>query len=149
MNSSRDIPLRDFKDLKDLPSRRLNDVVKVLEKGTSSILSLDALLPPGEIGEDVLYTLLNKIHPNIKVLSVRFNQLTPRAVEYLSDWLCSNNHLEMMYTMGSAIDDKMRAGIESSWKKNMTGHRTENFGYTFIRVSQAVAEQALKAAAEG
>ena len=82
----------------------------------------------------VLQTILFKMTSSVKTLSLRFNNLTPAACSVLNDWIGINKSLEMLYLMSSGIDDKSKASLETSWRKNLTSQRTENWGYTFIRV---------------
>ncbi len=131
----------DFVPLEVMPSMRLNDVVKNLDKPTS-VVNLDALIPPKEAGELVLKTLLYKIQPSVKVLSVRFNNFSSGSIECLIDWIATNNHVEMFYTMNCGLDERTRQRMEDAWKKNLTGHRKENMGFTFIRVTFEKEEEA-------
>ena len=125
----------DFVPLDVMPSSRLNDVVLKMEGKRSSVVNIDAILPPKEDGDLSLQTILYKMPENVKVFSLRFNNLSSSSIEVLTDWISSNSHLEMLYTSGSNIDEKCRKGLEDAWKKNLIGHRTDNFGYTFIRVT--------------
>ncbi len=131
----------DFVPLEVMPSMRLNDVVKNLDKPTT-VVNIDALIPPKEAGELVLKTLLYKIQPSVKVLSVRFNNFSSGSIEYLIDWIARNNHVEMLYTMNCGLDERARQRMEDAWKKNLTGHRKENMGFTFIRVTFEKEEEA-------
>ena len=131
-----------FDPLTVMPTSRLNDILNILENKTPSIINLDALIPAKEAGEVVLQTLLYKLPSSVKVLSLRFNNFNAFCIEELIQWLAENNHLEMLYLMGSGIDEKNRLQIESAWKKNLENHRTDNMGYTFIRVTSAVVQKA-------
>ena len=51
--------------------------------------------------------------------------------------------------MGSGLEDKSRQRLEDAWKKNLTGHRKDNMGYTLIRVSFAKEEEAKALEAQG
>ena len=124
----------DFEPLIDMPSSRLNDVLNNLETKQLSVLSLDGCLPGGDMCSVVLQTILFKMTSSVKTLSLRFNNLTPAACSVLNDWIGINKSLEMLYLMSSGIDDKSKASLETSWRKNLTSQRTENWGYTFIRV---------------
>jgi hypothetical protein len=132
----------EFEPLEEMPTLRLRDVVKNLEKPNTGVVNLDALIPPKESGELVLKTLLYKIQPSVKVLSVRFNNFNQTSIDYLIDWIAKNNHLEMLYTMSCGLDEKSRQKMEDAWKKNLTGHRKENLGFTFIRVTFDKEEEA-------
>jgi hypothetical protein len=138
----------EFIPLEVMPTMRLNDVVRNLEKPTTTVVNLDALIPAKDAGFEVLRTLLYKIRPEVKVLSLRFNNFSQASVEYLIDWIAVNDHLEIVYAMGSGIDDKYRQKFEDAWRKNLTGHRTQNLGYTFIRVTFEK-EQEAKLAEQG
>jgi hypothetical protein len=132
----------EFVPLEVMPTMRLNDVVKNLNKPNVGVVNLDALIPPKEAGELVLKTLLYKIQPSVKVLSIRFNNLSAASIDYLIEWITGNKHLEMLYTMSCGLDDKARQKLEDAWKKNLTGHRKENMGFTFIRVTFEKEEEA-------
>jgi hypothetical protein len=141
--------LEEFVPLDTMPSMRLNDVVKLIEKEVSSVVNLDAIIPPREAGERVLKTLLLKLKPVVKVLSVRFNNFSPISIDYLIEYILKNDHIETLYFMGSGLEDKNRQRLEDAWRKNLTGHRKDNMGYTLIRVSFAKAEEAKLLEAEG
>ena len=125
----------EFIPLEVMPTMRLNDVLKNLSKPSTTVVNLDALIPPKDDGFDVLRTLLYRIRPEVKVLSLRFNNFSQESIEYLIDWLTENDHLETLYLMGSSLEEKQRQKVEEAWRKKLTGHRTNNLGYTMIRVS--------------
>ncbi len=135
----------DFVPLEHMPTSRLRDVMNNMELKPIGVVNLDACLPPKEAGEAPLQTIFYKMPTTVKVLSVRFNNLSHFSVEVLIDWISQNTHLEMLYTMGSNIDDKNRILLEHAWKKNLVGHRTDNMGYTFIRVLPEIMIAAAKA----
>ena len=137
---------QEFIPLNIMPSSRLNDIMRSIESQSTSVITLDACLPPKEAGEDVLKTILFKIQSNVKVLSLRFNNLTQYSCDLLIEWILINDHIETLYIMGSGLDDKTRNRLEDAWRKNLTGHRTSNLGYTFIRVSHEKAAEAAAAA---
>jgi hypothetical protein len=124
-----------FAPLETMPTSRLGDIVTLLDKKKSSVVNVDACLPPKEAGEMVLKTLLYKISSCVKILSLRFNVLSPYSVDLITSWVASNDHLETLYIMGSGLDEKARSKLEDAWKRKLTGHRTMNLGYTFIRVT--------------
>jgi len=126
----------DFEPLQQMPSSRLNDVITNLETKQLSVLSLDGCVPGGDHCAVVLQTILYKMTSSIKTLSLRFNNLSPAACGLLVDFININATIEMLYLMSSGIDDKNRANLEAAWKKNLCSQRTENFGYTFIRVQK-------------
>lgn len=142
---SNDEEEEEFTPLDVMPTLRLNDIYAKFEKSTSSVVNLDALIPPQEAGEEVLQSLFYKMPRCTKVLSLRFNNLSPFSVELLIDWISQNDYLETFYVMGCGIDDKNRQKIEEAWKKNLTGHRTDNLGFTFYRVDFAKAAEATQA----
>ena len=125
----------DFTPLETMPSLRLNDVLAILNKKTGSVINVDACIPPKELGESVLKTILYKISPSVKVLSLRFNQFSQTSIDLLISWVSSNDHLETLYIMGCMLDEKARSKLEEAWRKKLTGHRTNNLGFTFIRVT--------------
>lgn len=124
-----------FTPLDQMPTSRLSDIVALLDKKNCSVVNIDACLPVKEAGEIVLKTLLYKISSCVKVLSLRFNTLTPYSTDLLISWIATNDHLETLYMMGSGIDEKARGKLEDAWRRKLTGHRTTNLGYTFIRVT--------------
>jgi len=159
----------DFVPLAIMPSSRLTDTMKVLNSRSPSVLNIDALLPPKEAGEHVLKTILRKIPHSVKVFSLRFNHLSLSSVEELISWVAKNDHLEVLYVMGSGIEEKNRIHLEHAWKKHLVNHRyclnylvlyclyllcssfpfsTNNLGYTFIRITNDVMTAALKAEEE-
>lgn len=135
MDSLSDDEGSEFTPLETMPTSRLNDVLVLLNKKTSSVLNVDACIPPKESGELVLQTILYKISSCVKVLSLRFNQFSQFSVDFIISWVASNDHLETLYIMGSGLDEKMRSKLEEAWRKKLTGHRTNNLGFTFIRVT--------------
>lgn len=139
----------EFVPLETMPSMRLNDVSKLLEKETNGVVNLDAIIPPREAGERVLKTLLLKLKPAVRVLSVRFNNFSPASVDFLIEFILKNDHIETLYFMGSGLEDKNRQRLEDAWRKNLTGHRKDNMGYTLIRVSFAKEEEAKLLEAQG
>eukprot|EP01038_Epipyxis_sp_PR26KG_P008600 gene8600-11620_t len=118
-----------------MPTSRLNDVYKVLTTRPATVVNLDALLPPREAGEQVFQTLLFVLPNTVKTLSVRFNNLSPASIELLIDYIFKNENIETLYVMGSGFEEKMRMKLEDAWKKHLVGHRTDNLGYTFMRVT--------------
>lgn len=137
----------EFEPLEVFPTMRLNDIARNLAKPTTTVVNLDALLPPKEAGELVLQSILFKLQRTVRVFSLRFNSFSPFSIEVLIDYISQNDFIEILYLMGCGFDEKTRKRVEDAWKKNMKGHRTENMGFTFIRVSQAVMEEQLKAEA--
>ncbi len=125
-----------------MPTLRLSDIYKSFEKSTSTVVNLDALLPPLEAGESVLQSLFYSMPRVTKVLSLRFNNLSSFSIELVIDWISQNDYVETLYIMGCGIDEKNRAKLEDAWKKNLTGHRKDNLGYTFYRVDFATAAAA-------
>jgi DNA repair photolyase len=135
-SSDEDEELRNFELVDPMPSSRLRDVVKVLETKTPSVVTLDALIPPREAGEAVLQTLFHKMNASVKVLSLRFNNLSPASIEHVIEWVKHNERLEMLYVHGSGFDDKTRPRLEDAWRKHLLNHRLDNMGLTFIRITQ-------------
>lgn len=136
-----------FEPLEVFPSMRLNDIARNLAKPTTSVVTLDALIPPKEDGELVLQSLLFKLQRSVRVLSLRFNNFSAFSIEVIIDYISQNDFIEVLYMMGCGFDEKTRKRLEDAWKKNLVGHRTENMGFTFIRVTQTVMEEQLKAEA--
>jgi hypothetical protein len=135
----------DFVPLPSMPSIRLNDIYKAFDKSTSSVVNLDALIPAGEAGEEVLQSLFYKMPHTTRVLSLRFNNFSPFSIDLLVDWISQNDYIQTLYLMGCGIDEKNRIRVEDAWRRNLIGHRTENLGYTFYRVDFAKAAEAAAA----
>jgi hypothetical protein len=125
----------EFLPLEVMPTSRLNDIAVLLDKKVSSVVSFDAVLPPKEAGEHVLKSLLFKVSSNVKVMSLRYNQLSLYSIDLIISWVAGNAFLETLYVMGSGFDEKNRLRLEDAWKKHLIGHRTTNMGYTFLRVT--------------
>ena len=123
-----------FVPLEIMPTSRLNDVSNALEEGHPSVINLDACIPRGNFS--VFQTLLFKINKanSVKTLSLRFNAFNEVETVMLIDWIGHNNTLETLYILGSGIEGVRRTSLETAWKRNLRGHRTENMGCTFIRI---------------
>jgi hypothetical protein len=104
-----------------------------------SVINLDACLgtPDSAVQLRLLQTFLYMLKPCVKTLSLRFNKLHAESQDYLVDWIIQNTTLEMLYLLETDFNTKKKAQLEENWKKNLTSHRTDNFGFTFIRVSAA------------
>lgn len=113
----------EFIPLSIMPTSRLTDIMKVLSTRSPAVLNIDALLPPKEAGENVLKTILKQMPVSVTTFSLRFNHLSANSIEELISWISSNNHLEVLYVMGSGIDEKSRTHLEQAWKKNLVNHR--------------------------
>lgn len=113
----------DFAPLAAMPTARLTDIMKVLETRSPSVLNIDALLPPKEAGELVLKTILIKMPSSIKVFSIRFNHLSSASIDELISYIATNDHIEVLYVMGSGIEEKHRLLLENAWKKHLANHR--------------------------
>eukprot|EP01031_Cornospumella_fuschlensis_P031480 gene31480-38048_t len=124
----------EFEPLDKMPTMRLNDIYSSFDTFKGSVVNLDALIPALEAGESVLQSLFYKMPKSTKTLSLRFNNLSSFSIELLVDWISQNDHIETFYLMGCGLDEKNRQRVEDAWKKNLTGHRKDNMGYTFYRV---------------
>lgn len=119
-----------------MPSRRLTDIVEILEKKQPSVVNLDTCFLTSDPNTlTILEYILEKIPPSVKTLSLRFNNIRDDGGQVILEWLLMNETLEVLYLMGTNISPNLRQGIENAFKKNLVGHRTTNMGYTFIRVS--------------
>ena len=125
----------DFELVETMPTSRLADVVKILETKSPLVVTLDALIPPKEAGEAVLQTLLYKMPKSVTTLSLRFNRLSPASIENVINWVQKNSQLQMLYIHSSGFDEKTRPRLEDAWKKHLLNHRTDNMGFTFIRIT--------------
>lgn len=125
----------------DMPTLRLKDVITNLETKTLAVLSIDALLPTGEQCAPVLQTILYLLQPSITTLSIRFNNMTQDAINLFIDWVGINTTLQTLYLMNTNLDDKSREKLTSAWQKNLISHRTDNFGFTLIRITVEMAEE--------
>jgi hypothetical protein len=118
-----------------MPSRRLSDIVEILDKKQPSVLNLDTCFLTADPNNlTILEYILEKVPPSVKTLSLRFNNIKDDGGQIILEWLSMNDSLEVLYLMGTNISPNLRQGIENAFKKNLVGHRTTNMGYTFIRV---------------
>lgn len=118
----------------DMPTRRLNDVLTALTTKQPKVLNLDACLPAGPQCAPVLQTILAYLPACVKTLSLRFNSMTPEACQILVDFTSVNESVECMYLNMSSIDEKFRGQIEANWFKKLASPRTDNQGWTLIRI---------------
>lgn len=130
-------PVEEFTPV-SMPTSRLQDILRKLENENLSVevLNLDACLPqkPDEC-LPVLQTILYKLKPSVKTLSLRFNNLgSAPIVTFLAAWLAKNDSLQMLYLMSCGIDEKNIGKLEESWKMNLKFHSKENYGYSLCRV---------------
>ena len=133
---SSEIEFQEFVPITKMPSLGLQDIMRSLETKNPSAITLDALIPRGELGKQVLQTILSKINNSVKYLSIRYNVLIPETRDYFIEWVSSNASLETLYVHGSGFDYPISLQLETAWKKNQFCHRTENNGYTLIRVPE-------------
>jgi len=132
----------DLELLDSMPTSRLTDVMRNLEtKPHLSVLNLDACLPAKDACLPVLKTILFKLNPAIKTLSLRFNNLSADATQCLVEWIAVNKTVEIVYLMNANMDEKKLAAFEAGFKKNLLSHRVESGGVTFIRIA-ALEEEA-------
>jgi hypothetical protein len=120
-----------------MSTSRLQDYLSNIETKNFSVLNLDATLPASSSLVPVLETFLGKISEkrNVKTLSLRFNNLKGSAIEILIEWLVKNDSIETLYLMSTNIDSGSRQAVEDAWKRNLSCHHTDNFGFTFTRLS--------------
>ncbi len=118
----------------DLPTSRLRDVGEALSTKQLSVVNLDACLPQGDACLPVLQTLLFMLTASVKTLSMRFNMLTPETCAMLIEWASVNDTVEIMYLHMSGMDEKKRELFEEKWRKKLSSPRTDNQGWTLIRV---------------
>ena len=133
-DDSLSIASSEFSPLVNLPPGRLRDIAEKLDSKDVTVVNLDAIIPSGENGVLILQHMLLKIKSSVKVLSLRFNNMHANGKEFLIDWIRSNGSLETLYVMGSGFDDSSRKKLEEAWSKNLSSHRTDNMGFTFIRI---------------
>jgi hypothetical protein len=60
--------------------------------------------------------------------------MTPEACQILVDFTSVNESVECMYLNMSSIDEKFRGQIEANWFKKLASPRTDNQGWTLIRI---------------
>lgn len=125
-----------FTPITSFPPGRLSDIMESLETKKSTVLNLDACLPTGKDKLRVFRTILYKLTeaPSVKTVSMRFNTLGESELQSLIDWLVTNDSIEQLYLLCTRIPFEKLPMIEEAWKKNLRGHRSENNGYTLIRV---------------
>lgn len=129
--------MSELEPLNEMPTSRLVDIMEKFddEMCEPTVVNLDALLPKGRLGAQVLKTFLVKFKPSIRTLSLRFNQFTPEHIDELNTWLQTNESLRSLYLMGTTIDNNVRNKLEASWRKNLEKHSFDNLGLTFHRSS--------------
>ena len=119
-----------------MPTKRLEDIMNSIETKNPTVINLDACIKSHDI--EILRYILERIPRTVRTVSLRFNNLGSAGCEIILEWLHSNESVLILYLMGSLIDIKGRDAIESAWSKRFKGHRTENMGYTFIRVDPSI-----------
>ena len=140
MSETGSVQDEEFVPLDSMPTKRLQDVVDKLDRdeGTraGTVVNIEGCLTRDVVSVQVLLTILHKLKPSVKTLSLRFNNLGPAEVEAFVSWLEQNDFLECLYIMSSGIDDKSKGKVADAWKKNLTGHSVDNFGYTLLRLTE-------------
>jgi len=124
----------DFEPLAEMPTSRLQDVVRNLTEKQLSVVNLDACLPTGEQCLPVLQSILFALTSSVKTLSLRFNMLSHEACQMLVEWATVDENMQMVYLHMSNMEEKHRAQFEANWRKKLSSQRTDNNGWTFIRV---------------
>lgn len=124
----------EFEPMITMPSSRLTDIITGLNEKQLTVLNLDACLPNGDACLPVLQTILFALTPSVKTISFRYNMLTTEACQMLVEWASVNDTVEMVYLHMSNMDEKYRANFEANWRKKLSSPRTQNNGWTFIRV---------------
>ena len=128
-------------EVSDMPSSRLQDIITNLNTKKMAVLNCDAVIPTGALCAPVLQTVLFKLPSTITTLSLRFNTFTPEAIELLVEWINNNSTVEMLYLMSCNLDERVRTNMMTGWKKNLFCQRTDNFGFTFIRIPEEEQEE--------
>lgn len=127
---------QELEPLNEMPTNRLTDIIQKLEDDSEPIIiNLDAMLPKGRLGAQVLKTFLIKFKPSVLTLSLRFNTLIPESIDELLNFLTTNDTLRSLYLMGTNIDANLKAKIEAVWRKNLEKHSVDNMGLTYYRRS--------------
>lgn len=130
----------EFEEDFEMPTLRLKDVVNILENKQPSVINLDACFPPNT--PHLLKYILDKIPPTVTTMSIRFNDIKDEGAIILSEWLAGNDTVEILYMMGVVLSKSSAAAMESAFKKNLVGHRTDNNGNTYIRCVKPAAVEA-------
>jgi len=116
---------------------RMQDIFKILDdkSKTPSVFNIDAMLPQGDRGFELLRSILWKMQKSVEVFSLKFNTLSPEAEDYFIEWLAKNETLKTLYIMGSnlGMDEKKKNSVYNAWTKNMDIHKHENNGCTLMR----------------
>ena len=120
----------------EMPTNRLADIVKAIEEKEPTVINLDAAIKSTEL--EILKWILQKLPRSVSTVSLRFNNLGSAGAEIIVEWLQDNDHVQVLYLMGTGIDNKARDAIDTVWKKKLRGHRVDNNGYTFIRVDPSI-----------
>jgi hypothetical protein len=126
----------DEEEAPEMPTNRLADIVKIIEEKQPTVINLDAAIKSTEL--DILRWILQRLPRSVSTVSLRFNNLGAAGAELVVEWLQDNDHVQVLYLMGTGIDHKARDAIDTVWKKKLKGHRLDNNGYTYIRVNPSI-----------
>jgi len=125
---------------------RLKDIFKVLDDKAKKpmVLNVDAILPKGEWGFEVLRSILWKLPDSVETFSIKFNTLNDDAVNFFMQWLSGNSTLKALYIMGSnlGMEERRRDAVYNAWIRNHDMHQEENNGCTLMRRTPDAAELA-------
>jgi hypothetical protein len=120
----------------EMPTKRLKDIMEIIDNRDPTVVNLDACLKSQD--SEILSYILNRLPPSVRTVSLRFNNIGASGCEVILEWLQTNETVLVLYLMGTGIDNKGREAIQTAWGKKLKGHRTENLGYTLIRVDPKV-----------
>jgi hypothetical protein len=124
----------DFEPMQTFTGSRINDIVDSLANKQPTVLNLDATLPQGDAQLPVLQSILWFMPKSVKTLSLRFNMLTADTCQMLVEWASVNDTIEVLYLAMTNMDEKYRGAIEANWRKLLAYPRTDNQGFTMIRI---------------
>jgi hypothetical protein len=137
----------DVLSIDHMPTGRLKDILTKIENSDPSVVNLDACIPSSPIGFQVFQTVLYKLKPSCKVLSLRFNSLSVECQDHLTEWIGQNDWLETLYLMGTGYLPPKLTALESAWKKNLKSHRKLagifNIEYFVIYITSIVQVQTI------
>lgn len=117
-----------------MPTGRLKDILAKIENSEPSVVNLDACIPATPIGYQVLQTVLYRLKPSCKILSLRFNTFSLESQDLLIEYIAQNDWIETLYLMGTGITPPKLSSLETAWKKHLKARPSENYGFTLIRV---------------
>lgn len=122
-----------------MPTSRLQDVMRSLERPAVTVINIDAILPMKNQLNILKTFLLHMNSRKILTLSIKYNILDSDSKNALIDWIESNDTLEFLYILGCGLDvPPYGERLQTAWKKHLLLHRYENNFNTYQRVKTQI-----------